>query len=165
MITMTQNGYNRLLVPLPDGATSYASVVADFMGNNTRPFGWPAFYPDGTFFFSSASNYSGDTPGQNSQLYGITASSPSVTVGTITASGSNGLPAGLQAMLPAFSPDGKHLSFGVRNAPNPVTAGINTGTNWNTFHDLAVMDFDEASYSFSNLRRVATAPATPTLTT
>jgi hypothetical protein len=161
LMTMTQNGYNRLLVPLPEGATSYGSVVSDYMGDRSRPFGWPALYPDGTFFFSSSSNNDGDTPGQNSQLYGITASSPSVTVGTITASGSNGLPAGLQAMLPAFSPDGAHLSFGVRNAPNPVALGLNAGTNWNTSRDLAVMDFDVSSYSFSNLRRVAVAPSAP----
>ena len=161
LATMTQNGYNRLLVPLPTGATNAAAVSADAMGSGSTPYGWPAFYPDGTMLFSSSSDYHGDSPGQNSQLYAIVSGSPSVSIGTLVASGHGGLPSGLQAMLPAFSPDGRHISFGVRSAPDPVTEGINAGTHWNAWHDLAVMDFDVGSYSFSNLRRVASAPTAP----
>jgi hypothetical protein len=161
LATMTQNGYNRLLVPLPAGATNSTAVSDDAMGSGGTPYGWPAFYPDGTMMFSSSSNYPGDSPGQNSQLYAIVSGPPSVSIGTLVASGHGGLPSGLQAMLPAFSPDGTHVSFGVRNAPNPVAAGISAGTNWNTWHDLAVMDFDVGSYTFSNLRRVASAPPAP----
>jgi hypothetical protein len=161
LATMTQNNYNRLLVPLPTGATTSASVSTDAMGSGGTPYGWPAFYPDGTMLFSSSSNYPGDSPGQNSQLYAVVSGPPTVSIGTLVASGHGGLPSGLQALLPAFSPDGSHVSFGVRNAPNPVTEGLNAGTNWNTWHDLAVMDFDVGSYTFSNLRRVATAPPAP----
>jgi len=76
LMTMTQNGYNRLLVPLPGGAKDYPSIGADYIGPGSTPYGWPAFYPDGTFFFSSSSDNHGDTPGQNSQLYAIVSGLP-----------------------------------------------------------------------------------------
>jgi hypothetical protein len=52
----------------------------------------------------------------------------------------------LNMMMPTFSPDGKEVAFN----------HFDTGQG----HTIAVMDFDDATNTFSNLRDVATLPAT-----
>ena len=54
--------------------------------------------------------------------------------------------ANLNMMMPAFSPDGKAVAF----------THYDTGLG----HTIAVMDFDNATNTFSNLRDVATVPST-----
>ena len=57
-----------------------------------------------------------------------------------TAIASTGLPAGLKAGMPAFSPDGKHLAFNLQAGP---------GADQRT---LALMDFNPATKAFAKSR-------------
>jgi hypothetical protein len=100
---------------------------------------YPALYPDGTLLFSGAGGmHWGDTA---SRLY-------SVPSGTVLPAA--GIPAGLQATLPAFSPDGAHVAFN-------FYAGV-AGADGKS---LAVMDFDRTSTTFSNLRVLHTPTTGP----
>jgi hypothetical protein len=81
----------------------------------------------------------GDT---TSQLYSLPSGTP--------VAGVTGLPSGLQAGLPAFSPDGKHVSFNFWGGTFPGGASADKTS-------LALLDFDGAR-AFSN-PRVAYTPA------
>jgi hypothetical protein len=101
---------------------------------------FPALYKDGSLLFSgSGGMIDGDTA---SQLYALPSGS--------LVNGVSGLPAGLQASLPAFSPDGAHVSFnfwsGTFGGANPAQADQIS---------LAVFDFDGVS-TFTNPRVVYT---------
>ena len=67
---------------------------------------YPALSPDGTVLFSHAGNASGIGGDTVSQVYTLSATAPGAT-----ALASTGIPAGLNAAMPAFSPDGKHVAF------------------------------------------------------
>lgn len=99
-------------------------------------FTYAGLYPDGSMLFSNSS------PAGNasvpSGLYGVPSGAAIATTG---------LPAGLQAALPSFSPDGKHVAFGFYGG---------TGSDRKS---LAALDFDVASKAFSNLVSLHT-PAT-----
>ena len=62
-----------------------------------------------------------------------------------------GIPAGLQAGSPVFSPDGKHVAFN-------FTGGTVNGTAADGV-SLAAMDFDPASKTFSNFRVLYKPPS------
>ncbi len=83
-------------------------------------FAFPALAPDGSFLFSN----SGPLPGVNN-----TAASALFQVPSGTAIPATGLPSGLRAATPTFSPDGKHVAF------NYYAGGSGDGKS------LAVMDF------------------------
>ncbi len=83
-------------------------------------FAFPALAPDGTFLFSNAA----PLPGVNN-----TAASALFQVPSGTAITATGLPAGLRAGTPVFSPDGKHVAF------NYFAGGSGDGKS------LAVMDY------------------------
>ena len=93
-------------------------------------FEFPALSPDGTMLFSNS--------GSASNLYAV----PSGTAIT-----TSGLPAGLGARLPAFSPDGKHLAFNF---------GAGAGSDGKS---LAALDFDVAAKGFSGLSTLYTPTA------
>ena len=93
---------------------------------------FPAFYPTGAFFLSSAGN---DRSDQNSYLYNI--SSP---VSGTPMTGVNNLN-GLRATLPVFSPDGKHVAFNDANFDS---------------RSLGTIDFDFPTMTFSNHTQVYT---------
>jgi hypothetical protein len=100
-------------------------------------FAYPAIYPDGSMLFSG----NGGPLGAGSVPSGLFA----IPAGTaITATG---IPSGLGARLPAFSPDGKHVAFNF---------GAGTGADGNS---LAVLDFDKAASAFSGLRKLYTPTA------
>jgi len=102
---------------------------------------FPAMYPDGSRFFSSSGGMRNPDPA-GSNLYLLPA-------GTKVAS-PPGLPAGLQAALPAFSPDGKVLAF---------TFYGGTGSDKVS---LAAMSFDATNNSFGTidmLHKPANGPA------
>ncbi len=106
--------------------------------------GFSALYPDGTMLFSESGGLSpggvgawGDT---TSQLYSL----PSTAL-----LAANGLPSGLQATLPSFSPDGKHVTF------------VFWGGAGADQRSVASMDFDATSLAFSNLQTLVTPAAGP----
>ncbi len=64
-------------------------------------FAWPGIYPDGTMVFSNAAPLAGASA-LASNLYAMPGGAPLATTG---------LPSGLRAGTPAFSPDGAHVAF------------------------------------------------------
>jgi hypothetical protein len=76
--------------------------VETAMAPGDSRYAFPAIYPDGTFLFSNSSPLPGINVAIASGLFTVPAGA------VIPASG---LPAGLQAGMPAFAPDGKHVAF------------------------------------------------------
>lgn len=101
-------------------------------------FAWPAISPDGLSVFTNSSPAAGGTTTIPSGLYALPSGAAVATTG---------LPGDLKAGLPAFSPDGKHLSFA-------YYAG--TGADDKS---LGAIDFDPATKAFSGLIKLHT-PAT-----
>lgn len=99
-------------------------------------FTYAGLYPDGSMLFSNSSP--AGTAAVLSGLYGVPSGTPITTTG---------LPTGLQAALPSFSPDGKHVAFGFYGG---------TGSDRKS---LAALDFDVTSKAFSSLVTLHT-PAT-----
>lgn len=138
-----------------DGAsydlTKSGATIANYTGvGNNRKFLWSGVYPDGTFALSN-SRHAREHATFDSNLFdrasGAVVSSNGFT-DKVTA-----------AVTPAFSADGKHVTFNFWEGPggNGVTAGAG--------HSLALMDFDcgqadggkacgAPPYNFSNLREL-----------
>ena len=64
---------------------------------------WPALAPDGSWYMT--------TSGANIATAAIPRSRAYTNAGVLQTTQPTGIPAGLQATLPVFSPDGKHLAF------------------------------------------------------
>jgi hypothetical protein len=108
----------------------------------TADLAFPALYKDGSLLWSSSGGMiNGDA---TSQLYALPG-------GTLVP-GVTGLPANLQAALPAFSPDGKHVSFNFWGGAFTGATALQSDKV-----SLGVMDFDGAS-TFSNPRVLYTPP-------
>jgi hypothetical protein len=95
-------------------------------------FAWGGLYPDGTFIFSNSAAQQGAST-LPSTLYAIPAG---------TAITPSGLPSGLQAGCPVFSPDGNHVAFNYFGGPagdqkTLVTMGFAQPTN--TFSALTTL--------------------------
>jgi hypothetical protein len=105
-------------------------------------FAWPALYPDGSFLFSNESPISGGSSTTPSGLYAVPGG---------TAIASTGLPSGLGAACPVFSPDGTHLAFN-------FWAG--TGADQVS---LAWMDFSQPKSAFSGFTTAYTPPSGDTV--
>jgi hypothetical protein len=124
----------------------------------TADLAFPALYKDGSLLLSSSGGMiNGDTA---TQLYSLTA-------GTLV-TGVTGLPSGFQAALPAFSPDGMHVSFvfwggslqeiADAGAADGGDAGAGVGAVLNADQrSLGILDFNGTN-AFSN-PRVLTTPA------
>ena len=86
-------------------ASSYALTTGNTetaIGPSNSQFAFPGIFPDGTFLFSNSAPLPGVGPPATSGLFAIPSGA------AIPASG---LPAGLGAGTPVFSPDGKHVAF------------------------------------------------------
>jgi len=101
-------------------------------------FAWGALYPDGSFLLSDAATMQGAGWAADAQLFSLPSG---------TSLPSTGIPVGLRAGTPMFSPDGKHVAFNYLAGPNGDTKS------------LAAMDYDPATSTFSNLRILYTPPA------
>jgi len=64
---------------------------------------WPALAPDGTWFMSESGATIASGGDSSTRAYALT--------GTLQTTQPSGVPAGLQATLPVFSPDSKHVAF------------------------------------------------------
>jgi hypothetical protein len=129
-----------------------------FSGTDGR-YAWPALYPDGTFMFSGSgpSSAYGSTPppggldgsdggALGNKLYSTAAGSFGATIT------SSGIPSGLRATLPVFSPDGTRLAF---NHYGGTVSGI-VGDK----RSLGMMSFVNSTKTFSSFRRLVTEPNT-----
>jgi hypothetical protein len=114
---VTQHGDNY-------AATSQYDLKNNYTETGMTPadyrYAFPALAPDGTFLFSNAA----PLPGVNN-----TAASALFQVPSGTAIAASGLPSGLRAATPVFSPDGKHVAY---------MAYAGTGADGKS---LALMDF------------------------
>jgi len=110
-------------------------------------FGWAGLYPDGSLALTNTAQLAAGQPAA-SQLYAF----PPAATGAVPLS-VTGIPTDLQAGAPAFSGDGKHISFEFLGGAIGAVTGSFTGPS-----QLVVLDFDKATLSFSNLRTLATAP-------
>jgi hypothetical protein len=92
-------------------------------------FAWGALSPDGTYMMSNGAPLSGTSPA-NAALWSLPSGAAIATTG---------IPNGLRAGTPVFSPDAKKVAFNYYAGP----AGDQKS--------LAVMDFDPMTKAFSNL--------------
>ena len=99
---------------------------------------WPALAPDGTWYMT--------TSGATIATGGDTTSQAYSNVGTIMSTQPTIAPTGLQATLPAFSPDGKHLAF---NFWGPTASGADKKS-------LYVLGFDATNQVFSGMTKLFT---------
>jgi hypothetical protein len=143
-------GGSRLIVQHGDHyatTSSYAltngSAVETVLTGYDSIFPWAALSPDGTIALTNGMTLA--TPGPNAELFPMNPTS--TTPLTVT-----GLPAGVVAGTPAFSPDGKHVAFNFFKGTIGTTTGNNT--------QLVSMDYSQAQNAFSNLHVLATMPNT-----
>lgn len=125
-----------------------------YLADQDAIFGWAGLFPDGSLSLTNAVNASKHNTTVDaedypySQLWDMTTEPPSPIEDT-------GLPEELRAALPTFSPDGSKVAFA-------YLGGTGAGVPEDLATDgskLAVMDFDEATRTFSNFRVVATGNA------
>jgi hypothetical protein len=139
--TVSGNGQVLLTQKSDAAATDYSNTRSiDLLGDTTMGSGtslstanlaFPALSRDGKLLFASAGG----------MINGLTNSGLFTTSGSEVAS--TGLPAGLKATTPVFSPDGKHLAF-------TFWGGTISGKSGDQ-KSLAMIDFDGAT-AFSNAR-------------
>ena len=130
---MTQHGENYYLPSFYDLTMGNAETTA-----STTGFSFSALSPDGTMVFTGSGIARTD--------YDLPAFLASVPTGTTIMT--TGLPIGFKATSPAFSPDGTHIAFNFHGGPGADS------------RSLAVIDFDNGTKTFSNLRVLYT-PSSP----
>lgn len=148
--TVAANGQSLVTEASNATASDYSDTVRIDLANDTTGgagtslattnLTFPALYKDGSLLLSNETTgftYPGSLAG-TSQLYALPAGTP--------VAGVTGLGTGLQAGMPAFSPDGAHVSF---NFWGGTLTGATTLTGDQV--SLAVLDFDGKS-AFSNPR-------------
>ena len=129
---ITQDGNNYAVSNLYDLQTDTPSAVAGSVNV------WPALSPDGSWYMT--------TSGANVASAGDTTTRAYTSAGVLQATQPTGLPAGLQATLPVFSPDGKHLAF---NFWGSTSSGGDKKS-------LATLAYDPGTSTFSGLTTLVT---------
>ena len=159
--TVAADGQSLLTQASNAGASDYSGTVRIDLSNDptmgagtalaTGSLAYPALFKDGSLLFSSAGGFG--YPGSGSAPSGLYALPGGTPVAGVT-----GLGTGLQAALPAFSPDGAHVSF-------DFWAGTLGGgaTLAGDQSSLAVLDFDGKS-AFTNPRILYTPPSGQSVT-
>ncbi|MGO9834136.1 MAG: hypothetical protein ACLP1X_07980 [Polyangiaceae bacterium] len=154
--TVSADGKSLVTQASNGNASDYSNTVFIDLANDTtggagtslatRDLAFPALYKDGSLLVSgSGGMINGDN---SSKLYALPAGTP--------VAGVTGLPADLQASLPAFSPDGNHVSFNFWAGSFPMDAGALMSDRIS----LGILDFDGTA-TFSNPRILYT-PANST---
>ncbi len=137
---------------------SGAPVDTVITNNNDGRMSWAGIYPDGSMLFANGgvpSNYSttpnpggleGSDNGANaSALYSLVSGS----LGTAVA-GVSGLPAGLKAATPVFSPDGTRVAFNHYASTGSIDGAAADKRS------LAMLSYNPATKTFSSGKRLAT---------
>jgi hypothetical protein len=122
------------------------SDVETVLSPDGGPYGWAGISADGTLLLTSSADLSAGTP--LTQLFAYPLAAPVGDAGLVPPLPASGLPAQLQAGTPAFSPDGKHVSFDFIGG----TLGALTGDG----SQLVAMNFDPTTYEFSSMQVLAT---------
>jgi hypothetical protein len=165
--TVSANGQSLVTQASNNNAQNYSNTVYIALANDTTAgagtslttdnLAFPALYKDGSLLFSgSGQMINGDN---SSQLYALPAGTP--------VAGVTGLPANFEADLPAFSPDGEHVSFNFTKgsftvpaaaadggSPDAGDAGSSAGGTTTLTADqvsLGILDFNGTT-AFSNPR-------------
>jgi hypothetical protein len=127
---VTQHGEDYLISSAYDLKTGNEASMTPGDGR----FNWPALYPDGTFMLSNSSTLFASSA-LPSALYAVPSGAliPSV-----------GIPNGLRAGAPVFSPDGNHVAFNF------------FGGGGGDQKSLAVMDFANGTKTFSSFQVIHT---------
>ena len=129
--------------------STYSGAAPDNTSNN-RKFLWGGLYPDGSFGLSN-SRHAREHTSIDSNLFARSNGSAIASTGFTSAVKA--------AVTPAFSPDGRHVTFNFWEGPG--AAGVTAGGG----HSLAIMDFDcgqadggkacgSPPFAFSNLREL-----------
>jgi hypothetical protein len=153
--TVAANGKALVTQASNAGADDYTNTVYIDLANDTTAgagtslqtasLAFPALYKDGTMLFSgSGAMIDGDN---SSKLYSTPAGTP---VGGVT-----GVPGNFQGDLPAFSPDGEHVSFNFYGGSLTGDAGATLPSDQRS---LGILDFNGTS-TFSNARVLYTPTA------
>ncbi|HEY1691100.1 MAG TPA: Ig-like domain-containing protein [Polyangiaceae bacterium] len=108
-----------------------APVTETVMGPASGLFAFPAVSPDGTLLFNNCGPLPGTSPAATSALYSIPSGNAVATTG---------LPAGLAASTPVFSPDGKHIAYGDYGGDKVSLASIDYDPATNTFSNQQNLD-------------------------
>lgn len=108
------------------------------IGGSDSQMAFPALGADGTFLFSNSAPVPGTGNSAASALFAVPSGTPIATTG---------LPAGLRAGCPAFSPDSKHLAFNFYGGP---------GSDGKSLADL---EFNVATKSFTGPVTLYTPPS------
>ena len=131
LVTQHGDDYNASSAYTLTGGNAETPMPASATGT----FAFPAVSPDGTFLFSNAGPLPGITPPGTSGLFSIPAG---------TAVAATGLPSGLAAGTPVFSPDGTHVAFNFY--------GGTVGGSAADGASLAAIDYASGSTTFSNFQ-------------
>jgi hypothetical protein len=132
-VLVTQHGDNSYVATSAYALTSGNAETALANNNNDGRFTYPAVYPDGTMMLTHEST---------SALYDLTgAPIPGVT----------GIPSGLSAFTPAFSPDGAHVAFNFAAGKLPDGGAADQAS-------ILSLDFSPTTKAFSNLQELFTPP-------
>ena len=115
-------------------ALTAANAETQVPTNNDGRFTYPALTPDGTMMFTHEGT---------SALYDLTGA---------PIAGVTGIPAGLSAFTPAFSPDGAHVAFNFAGGA-AADGGVADQAS------IASIDYAGATKAFSNVQILATPPA------
>ncbi len=153
--TVAANGQSLLTQASSADALDYSQTVGINLANDTTAgagtplatpnLAFPALYKDGTLILSQGGfSYNGFTGGPTQLYTGMGNPVMGVT----------GLPPGLQAALPSFSPDGAHVSFNFWSGTSVADGGIPLAGDQIS---LAMLDFN-GSNVFSNPRVLYTPP-------
>jgi hypothetical protein len=154
--TVAANGQSLITQASNASASDYSASVGINLANDTTGgsgaplatsnLAFPALYKDGSLILSQGGfGYSGFDGNRVSRLYTGTGS---------PVAGVTGLPSDLQAALPAFSPDGAHVSF---NFWAGTAKGAGGASLVGDQVSLAMFDFN-GSNAFSNPRVLYTDP-------
>lgn len=110
-------------------------------------FHWIGLYPDGSVGLNSSFDYllCGAAAGNNARLVNTDTGAEIPSTGLTTFATKVG--------FPAFSPDGKHVAFTFIEGPGNAETGRGNRTQ------LVAMDFDKATYTFSNPKLLYKAPS------
>jgi hypothetical protein len=138
LITQGENNAISSAYDLKNGYTETVMSPAD------SRFAWAGLYPNGRMLLTDSAPWANNVGLQGAGWNGD-AQLFSIPGGTSVAS--TGIPAGLHAGAPAFSPDGKHVAFNLVAGPNADGKS------------LAMMDYDPTTSTFSNLHILFTPPS------